>query len=75
MLGRDNGSHGASNLPQDAVRRQIASSIEIMIHLSRLRDHSRRVIGITEVAGYRNGEIRLNPLFVFEEPVRALRRE
>lgn len=58
---------GASNLPQDAVRRQIASSIEIMIHLSRLRDHSRRVIGITEVAGYRNGEIRLNPLFVFEE--------
>lgn len=58
---------GASNLPQDAVRRQIASSIDIMIHLSRLRDHSRRVIGITEVAGYRNGEIRLNPLFVFEE--------
>jgi pilus assembly protein CpaF len=58
---------GSSSLPQDAVRRQIASSIDIMIHLSRLRDHSRRVIGITEVVGYRSGEIRLNPLFVFEE--------
>ncbi|MGI6577504.1 MAG: CpaF family protein [Eubacteriales bacterium] len=58
---------GTSSLPQEAVRRQIASAIDIMIHLSRLRDHSRRVISITEVAGYRRGEIQLNPLFVFEE--------
>ena len=58
---------GTSSLPQEAVRRQIASAVDIMIHLSRLRDHSRRVISITEVAGFRKGEIQLNPLFVFEE--------
>lgn len=58
---------GASRLPQEAVRRQIASAIDIVIHLSRLRDHSRRVVEITELAGYRNGEIQLNPLFMFDE--------
>ena len=58
---------GASGLPQDSIRRQIASAIDIIIHLARLRDHSRRVVGITEISGYRKGEIILNPLYVFEE--------
>ncbi|MCR5342272.1 MAG: CpaF family protein [Butyrivibrio sp.] len=58
---------GAEGLPLEAVRQQIASAIDIIIHLSRLRDHSRKTMEITEVIGYRNGEIELNPLYVFEE--------
>lgn len=54
-------------LPLEAIRQQIASALDIMIHLSRLRDKTRRVMEITEVVGYKNGEIELNPLFVFEE--------
>ena len=38
-----------------------------MIYLGRLRDHSRRVLEITEIADYKNDEIILNPLFVFHE--------
>ena len=58
---------GASGLPLDAVRSQIGSAIDIIIHLSRLRDKSRKTMEITEVVGYKNGEIVLNPLYVFEE--------
>lgn len=58
---------GASGLPLDAVRNQIASAIDIIVFLSRLRDHSRKVMEISEVEGYINGKIKLNPLFVFEE--------
>jgi pilus assembly protein CpaF len=58
---------GADTLPLDAVRRQIGSAIDIIIQLSRMRDKSRRTLEITEVVGYENGEIILNPLFVFEE--------
>ncbi len=58
---------GASGLPLEAIRNQIASSIDIIIHLSRLRDKSRKTMEITEVVGYENGKIKLNPLYVFEE--------
>ncbi|MGN0431290.1 MAG: CpaF family protein [Lachnospiraceae bacterium] len=58
---------GADGLPLEAIRQQIASAVDIIIHLSRLRDHSRKTMEITEVAGYQNGEIQLNPLYVFEE--------
>lgn len=58
---------GASGLPLDAVRQQIASALDIIIHLSRLRDHSRKTMEITEVLGNENGHIQLNPLYVFEE--------
>ncbi|MGI6085274.1 MAG: CpaF family protein [Acetivibrionales bacterium] len=57
----------AAPLPLEAIKKQIASALDIIIFLSRLRDHSRRVLDITEVVGYKNGEIQLNPLFVFEE--------
>ena len=57
---------GAS-LPLEAIRQQVASALDIIIHLSRLRDKSRRVMEISEIAGYKNKEILLNPLFVFEE--------
>lgn len=58
---------GADGLPLEAVRQQIASALDIIIHLSRLRDHSRKTMEITEVLGYENGQIVLNPLYVFEE--------
>ena len=58
---------GSSGLPLEAIRQQIASALDIIIHLSRLRDKSRRTMEITEVVGYVNGKILLNPLYVFEE--------
>lgn len=58
---------GAEGLPLEAIRQQIASAVDIIIHLSRLRDKSRKTMEITEVVGYKDGEILLNPLYVFEE--------
>lgn len=58
---------GADGLPLQAVRQQMASAIDIIVHLSRLRDKSRKTMEITEVLGYENDEIILNPLYVFEE--------
>lgn len=56
-----------ADLPLPAVRSQIASAIDILVHLGRLRDKSRRVLEIAEVGNYDDGEIRLNPLFRFQE--------
>ena len=58
---------GAAGLPLEAIRQQIASAVDIIIHLSRLRDKSRKTMEITEVVGYEDGKIILNPLYVFEE--------
>lgn len=58
---------GAAGLPLEAIRQQIASAVDIIIHLSRLRDKSRKTMEITEVVCYENGKIILNPLYVFEE--------
>ena len=58
---------GAPGLPLEAIRQQIASAVDIIIHLSRLRDHSRKTMEITEVVGYKDGKIVLNPLYKFEE--------
>lgn len=58
---------GADGLPLEAIRQQIASALDIIIHLSRLRDHSRKTMEITEVLGYSDGQIQLNPLYVFQE--------
>jgi pilus assembly protein CpaF len=54
-------------LPLEAIRQQIASAIDIMIHLSRLRDKTRKIIDISEITGYKNGQVLLNPIYVFEE--------
>ena len=58
-----------NNIPIEAIRQQIASAIDIIIQLSRLRDKSRRTIEITEVVGYDNARnaIELNPLYKFVE--------
>ena len=58
---------GASGLPLQAIRQQIASAVDIIIHLSRLRDKSRKTMEICEIVGYKDGAIVLNPLYVFEE--------
>lgn len=58
---------GAAGLPLEAIKQQIASAVDIIIHLSRLRDKSRKTMEITEVVKYENGKIILNPLYVFEE--------
>ena len=58
---------GADGLPLEAIKQQIASAVDIIIHLSRLRDKSRKTMAITEVVGIKNGEIELNPLYEFKE--------
>ena len=50
-------------LPLAAIRKQIASGIDLIVHLGRLSDRSRRVLEITELCGIRDGEIVLSPLY------------
>jgi pilus assembly protein CpaF len=59
------------DLPLGAIRKQIASGVDIIVHLGRLRDKSRRVLEISEVDKIVDGEIVLNPLYVFEEELVA----
>ncbi|MCD8086240.1 MAG: CpaF family protein [Clostridiales bacterium] len=58
---------GAPGMPLPAIRMQIASALDIIIHLSRLRDHSRKTMAITEVLDVKEGVIQLNPLYEFRE--------
>ena len=58
---------GSADLPLEAIRQQIASAVDYLVHLSRLRDFSRKCMEISEVAGYENGKILLNPIYRFEE--------
>lgn len=57
----------AMDIPLEAIRRQIASGIDVIVHLGRLRDKSRRVLEIVEVTGYKEGQYILNTLYQFEE--------
>lgn len=54
-------------LPLQAIRRQIVSGIDILVHLGRMRDRSRKVMEILEVTGMEGEEIHLNPLFSLED--------
>jgi len=60
---------GAEGLPLEAIRKQIASAVDIIIHLSRLRDKSRKTMEIVEVLGYdvTSRDIKLNALYEFRE--------
>ena len=62
------------SLPLEAVRRQIASGIDLMVHLGRQKDKSRKVLEITEVLGYENGEVKLQTLFQWDKDIRGLRK-
>ena len=54
-------------LPLEAIRRQIASGVDILIHLGRMRDKSRKVMEITEVCGFEDHEIRTRTLYRWKE--------
>ena len=54
-------------IPLEAIRQQIASGIDMIVHLGRLRDKTRKVLEIAEVCGFEKGEIVLRPLYRFEE--------
>ena len=59
---------GSEGLPLMAIRQQIGSAVDIIIHLSRLRDHSRKTMAISEILGLdERGEIIVNPLYEFKE--------
>lgn len=57
----------AAPFPIEVIRKQMAAALDIIIHLGRLRDGSRKVLEICEVLDCVNGDIQLNPLFVFTE--------
>lgn len=54
-------------LPLAAVRRQIASGVDILIHLGRIRDKSRKLLEVSEVCGYEDDEIKIQPLYQWQE--------
>ena len=55
------------DLPLEAIRHQIASGVDILVHLGRMKDKSRKVMEVTEVCGMKEGEILLKPLFLRKE--------
>lgn len=55
------------DMPVSSIKGQIASAIDIIVFLGRMRDHSRRVLEITEIADFTDNEIILNPLYIFKE--------
>ena len=55
------------DLPLGAVQRQIASGIDIIVHLGRLRDKSRKVLEITEICGFEDHEIKTRTLYRWQE--------
>ncbi len=57
----------SAELPLPVVRKQISSALDIIVHLSRMRDKTRKVTEIHEVSGMRDGEIILNPLYLLKE--------
>ena len=55
------------DIPLQAIRRQIASAIDVIIHVSRLSDGQRKVVRVSEVLGLQNDEIQLQDLFEFRK--------
>ena len=60
-----------SDIPLAAVKSQIASAIDIIVHLGRMKDKSRKVLEIDEIEGMKDGEIVINPLFTYNEGLKA----
>lgn len=55
------------DIPLPAIQRQIASAIDVIVHMGRLRDGSRKVLKIVELTGIQNGEIQMQTLYEYEE--------
>ena len=64
----------AAQLPLEAIRQQIASAVDIMVHLGRMRDGSRRVLSISEIGGYQDGRVELLELFSYDRAQGVLRK-
>ncbi|MCR5083128.1 MAG: CpaF family protein [Parasporobacterium sp.] len=60
-----------SDIPLAAVKSQIASAIDIIVHLGRMKDKSRKVLEIDEIEGMKDGEIVINPLFIYNDGLKA----
>lgn len=56
-----------AELPIEVIRNQISSAVDIMVHLTRFRDHSRKIVQISEVLGMEDGQVKLSNLFEFRE--------
>ena len=54
------------NIPERAVRQQIASAVDILVHVSRLSDGTRKVTGVAEITGMEEGVVQLQDIFVFD---------
>ena len=63
-----------AELPLDAIRSQIASALDIMVHLGRLRDGSRKVLSIVEIGGYKNGKVEQEVLFSYDRKEKKLKK-
>lgn len=59
------------DMPLSAIQRQIASAVDVIIHLGRMRDQSRKILQIVEVTGYEKGEIQTRLLYEFQEEEEA----
>lgn len=63
-----------ADLPLDAIRSQIASALDIMVHLGRLKDGSRKVLSIVEIGGYENGKVGQEVLFFYDRKEKRLKK-
>jgi pilus assembly protein CpaF len=63
-----------AELPLEAIKSQIASAIDILIHLERMRDGSRKVVSVEEVIGYQEGEIILSKLYEYNKKTGTLQK-
>lgn len=63
-----------AELPLAAIRSQIASALDLMIHLGRLRDGSRKVLQIAEIGGCENGEVEIRSLFAYDREEGRLKK-
>lgn len=57
----------AANIPMDAIRAQIVEGIDILVHLGKTKEGRRMVLEVQELIDYRNGEYKLNPLFLIDD--------
>ncbi len=64
----------AAGLPLEAIRQQIASAVDVMIHLGRLRDGSRKVLSISEIGGCENDRVQLRNLFEYSRDAGRLEK-
>ncbi len=63
-----------TDMPLAAIRAQIASALDIMVHLERFRDGSRKVVEISEVLGFEEGAVRLSSLYLYHERDEEMQR-